>query len=356
MRAFSALFRAQLRIFLRNPLDLFVSAVLPLVLLLVFGFIWGGRERPTRVGVVLAGPDKTTFELAELQNLVWKTYFSEEELSRAVAQRKVDFGLVWDGKSVKVLLDRGRIQDNPDFEIWARWITRALELRETGASLPVRPEKVHVGKIQPATWFHYIVPGLMVMAILQAGVFAMAGRLAGMRELGVLRRLFATPLSGWAILAGVGAVRMIIGFLCAGLNFLLAQALFSTSFSVNGGLFLFYAMASGLGGMGLGAVITVLARGPGSAAALGSILVQTMLFLSGIYIPFEFLPPGLRAVGRVLPAYHLAQGMRAALGVVEPEPSVFAASLGFALVGVGVFLVLGRVVLRPGSTGLGVFG
>ncbi len=352
MRTFLAVFLAQLRVFLRNPLDLFVTVVLPLALVLIFGFIWGGRERPTRVGIVIIGADETVLlVLAEFPNLVWTRYSGEEGLSQAVARRTVDLGLVWDGASLKVLLDRSRIQDNPDLEMLARRIARALELRQAGLTPPVRPEKVHLGKVVTATWFHYIVPGLMVVAILQAGVFAVASRLAGMRALGVLRRLLVAPLAGWVLLGGVGAIRMLVGFASAGLNFLLAQALFNTTFSVHGGLLFFYAAASGLGGMGLGAMVTGLVRRPGSAAALGSILVQMMLFLSGIYIPFEFLPPGLRALGRILPTYYLAQGMRAALGVMESEPSAFVASLGFALVGAGAFVVLGRRVLRPGSTG-----
>ncbi len=351
MRAFFAVFTAQLRVFLRNPLDLFVTVVLPLALVLIFGFIWGGRERPIRVGVVTVDADENMFlVLGEFQNLVWTRYSGEEGLSQAVARRAVDLGLVWDGTSVKVLLDRSRIQDNPDLEMLARRIARALELRQAGLTPPVRPQKVHLGKAPAATWFHYIVPGLMVVAILQAGVFAVAGRLAGMRELGVLRRLLVAPLAGWVLLGGVGAIRMLVGFASAGLNFLLAQVFFNTTFSVHGGLLFFYAAASGLVGMGLGAVVTALVRRPGSAAALGSILVQTMLFLSGIYIPFEFLPPGLRTVGQLLPAYHLAWGMRGALGVVEPGPSAFGVSLGFALLGVGVCVALGRRLLRPGST------
>ncbi|MFN3346881.1 MAG: hypothetical protein ACK42E_03615 [Candidatus Bipolaricaulaceae bacterium] len=54
-------------------------------------------------------------------------------------------------------------------------------------------------------------------------------------------------------------------------------------------------------------------------------------------------------MGRALPAYHLAQGMRAALGVVELETSTLWASLAFGLVGGGAVLVGGRL-LRPGST------
>jgi len=349
MRSFAAVFHAQVRVFLRNPVDLFVTVFLPLALVLLFGFIWGGGEKPVRLGLVLGSGGELLLRVVaeEFPELLRRTYPSVQALEEAVARREVDFGLVWEDGGLTLLLSQGRVQDNPNFEALARRIGRSLELRKAGVSPPVRAARVHVGRLSGATWYTHIVPGLMAVAILQAGVFAVAGRLAGMRERGILRRMVATPLPGWAVLSGVGLLRMVVGFATAALNFFLAQAVFGVVFSVNTGLLWFYALACGLGGMGLGAAVTLLAKRPGSAAALGSILVQAMLFLSGIYIPFELLPPGLRVLGQVLPAYYLAQGMRAALGVIEANPSVFSASLAFALFGLLAFLLFGHLSLRP---------
>lgn len=347
MRVFLAIFRAQWRIFVRNPLDFFVTVVLPLALVLIFGFIWGGTERSLRVGVVLKAQEELFYSvLPEFPDLVVKTYPAEDALAEAVAKRAVDFGLIWDGKNLGVILERGRIQDNPEFEGKARAIARALEFRAAGLSRVV-VEKIPVGKILEANWFHYVVPGLMAMAILQAGVFAVAGRLSGMRERGILRRMLVTPTPGWAILSGVGFLRMLVGFLSAALTFLLARFVFGVAFSVDSGLLVFYTLAAGIGAMGLGALVSVLARRPGSASILGMIFVQTMLFLSGIYIPFEFLPAGLKIMGKILPAYHLAQGFRAALGVIAGDSVTLLAGLGFLLFGILAFLGFGRFSLRP---------
>lgn len=348
MKAFFAIFLAQFRIFYRNPLDFFVTLVLPLALSIVFGFIWGGGERPARVGLVVAGQEDFFISaLSGFSDLAWEIYPHEEALEEAVAKRNMDFGLVWDGKNLTVLLDRSRIWDNPEFEVKARRLARALGFLLAGVSPPVYAEKIHVGRLSAPTWYHYIVPGLMAVAILQAGVFAVAGRIAVMREIGVLRRMLVTPLPGWAVLSGVGLLRMLMGFLSAGLTFFVAKALFGVTFSVEPAALSFYALACGLGAMGLGAVVSALARRPAGAAALGNVLVQAMVFLSGIYIPFEFLPAGLKAVGRVLPAYHLAQGMRAALGLSEGGTTTFLANLGFAIFGLAAFFLFGRLTLRP---------
>ena len=348
MGAFFAILAAQLRIFFRDRADFFFTLAFPMVFVVLFGFIWGGGESPTRVGIVCSSQKELVLSvLSQFSEVSPKIFPDREKLSLAVARNEVDFGLVEEGEKFVLILNRGRVQNNPDFERLGRGIVRALELRAGGLSSPVRVEKTHLGKLSTASWFHYIVPGLMAMAILQAGIFAVAGRMAGMRERGILRPILATPVSGWSLLLGVGLIRMGLGFFSAGLNFALARLLFGVSFSVNPALLSFYAMVCALGAMGLGALVSFVVRKPGSASAAGMILTQIMLFLSGIYIPFEFLPSILQAFGRVLPAYYMAQGFRAALGVVEGGAEILWASLGFGLFGVIALFLFGQLFLRP---------
>lgn len=348
MRAFLSVLRAQFTLFFRDRLDLFFTLVFPLTFVFLFGFLWGSPGRAVRVGFYSTAPvDLISQVLADFPELAVRDFPSAQDLENAVARRIVDFGIVWDGSSLVFLFDRGRVQDNVGFEGQARRIARSLELRRAGATAPIQAEKLHVGKLQAATWFHYIVPGLMAMALIQAGVFAVAGRMASMRERGVLRRMLATPLPGWALLLGVGSVRLSVGFLSAGLTLLGALTVFGLAFSLHPGWLFFYAVVSSLGAMGLGALVSAVARKPGSAAAAGMILVQAMLFLSGIYIPFEFLPPALRLVGRALPAHHMAQGMRAALGVIEGTSASVCAGLGFGAFGLSALLLFGRALVRP---------
>jgi ABC-2 type transport system permease protein len=348
MRAFLAILGAQARVFLRDRADFFFTLAFPLVFVVLFGFIWGGRENPTKVGLVCPPQEELVLSaLSSLPEISVELFPDWEKLSLVVAKRAVDFGLVWNGEKFVLILNRGRFQENPEFERLSREIVRTVELWGSGLSSPVEPVKVHVGKVSAASWYHYIVPGLMAMAILQAGIFAVAGRMASMRERGILRPILATPASGWPVLLGIGLIRMGLGFFSAGLNFALARVLFGVSFPVNPALLLFYAFVCALGGMGLGALVSFGVRRPGSAAAAGMILTQIMLFLSGVYIPFEFLPPGLQAVGRVLPAYYMAQGFRAALGVVEGGAEILWASLGFGLFGVIALFLFGQLFLRP---------
>ena len=54
--------------------------------------------------------------------------------------------------------------------------------------------------------------------------------------------------------------------------------------------------------------------GPNSAPGIVNLIYLPMAFVSGLWLPFEMLPPVVRAVSPFLPPYHLAQLALAAIG------------------------------------------
>jgi ABC-2 type transport system permease protein len=79
--------------------------------------------------------------------------------------------------------------------------------------------------------------------------------------------------------------------------------------------------------------------GPNSAPPLVNLVYLPMAFGSGLWIPFDFLPPAVRAVSPFLPAYHLAQMALTVIGAGRGAPlwSHATALVGFTF----VFLALG---------------
>ena len=63
-------------------------------------------------------------------------------------------------------------------------------------------------------------------------------------------------------------------------------------------------------GLGLGYLL-----GPNSAVPVVNLLYLPMSFLSGLWIPYEALPPTVKTIAPFLPAYHLAQLALGAIGL-----------------------------------------
>jgi ABC-2 type transport system permease protein len=86
-------------------------------------------------------------------------------------------------------------------------------------------------------------------------------------------------------------------------------------------------------GLGLGYLV-----GPNSAPPTVNLIYLPMSFLSGLWIPFEVLPPAVKAIATFLPAFHLGQLALGAIGAGAGAPawSHVAALAGFTLIGLGL--------------------
>jgi len=190
---------------------------------------------------------------------------------------------------------------------------------------------------------------VMAFAILTAGLLAVSGRITQMKERKLLDRLLVTPMSPAALLAAIAGVRLVVGYVATLSTLGVAVALFQVRFQVNWLLYTSFVVAAILGTMGLGTLIALLARRPGSASTVASIVAQGMMFLSGVYFPVEIMPSFLRTLSKALPLTYMVEAMRFVTGVADMSVMKLAAITSVLfLLGVGLFPVLGRYVVNAG--------
>ena len=353
MKAFRELLWTQARVFLRDKIALFFTLFFPVVFILIFGFVWGGAEGPGMVtlGVFIVGePDPVLDEVLSSQaGVSVQTYNDVARLEEDIARRKVGLGLVWDGRTLLFLQDPTRVQEGNALAQAARGIAAEIDLRRQGLTPVVAVERVNVGRALGGGWFSMVVPGIMAFSALFSGLLAVSGRITQMKERGLLDRLLVTPMSSTALLVSIATVRLVVGFISTSITLGLAAVLFRVEFDVNWGLYTVFVLAATLGSMGLGTVIALLVRRPGSASTVASIAAQIMLFLSGVYFPVEIMPAFLRALSAAFPLTYMVEGMRYVTGVADLSPTRFALiTAGLLVVGFGLFPVLSRYVVSVG--------
>jgi len=163
-----------------------------------------------------------------------------------------------------------------------------------------------------------VVPGIMALAVMSTAFTGQAIAVGFDRRYGALKRLGATALPRWGVLAGkTAAVGVVVAL----------QALLIGG--VGGAL----GWRPSVGGLALGAVI--LGIGTAAFGALGLLLGGSLkaevvlalanaiwlvlLGLGGVVVPLARLPAGVAAVARLLPSGALSEALRAALaGGVDP--------------------------------------
>jgi ABC-2 type transport system permease protein len=155
----------------------------------------------------------------------------------------------------------------------------------------------------------YLVPSILAMALMQLGVFA-AVPLVQQREKGILKRMGATPLQRWKLVASNILLRLVVAAVDTVLIIGIGIAVFHIQLVGN--------MAAALGIVFLGAgaflalgfMLASFLKTEEQATGVVQVVQMPLMFLSGIFFPFDFMPDFLRSVARLLPLTYLGDGLR----------------------------------------------
>ena len=155
----------------------------------------------------------------------------------------------------------------------------------------------------------YLVPSILAMALMQLGVFA-AVPLVQQREKGILKRMGATPLPRWKLVASNILLRLVVAALDGVLIIGIGMAVFKVQIVGNvlelaGFIFL------GAGAfLALGFMLASFLKTEEQATGVVQVVQMPLMFLSGIFFPFDFMPEFLRNFARLLPLTYLGDALR----------------------------------------------
>jgi ABC-2 type transport system permease protein len=184
----------------------------------------------------------------------------------------------------------------------------------------------------------YLVPSILAMALMQLGVFACIP-LVQQREKGILKRLGATPLSRWQLVVSHVLERLIVGALDAVLIIGIGIALFGVKILGSVLVVAFLVLLGAAAFLALGYALAAFLRTEEQATGVVQLVQIPMMFLSGIFFQFEFLPSFLQSIGRLLPLTYLADALRQEMvsgTMVAPMAMDVAILVGWLVVCLGI--------------------
>ncbi len=332
----------------RDPRTLYLALVMPVVMLLLFGY--GVSFDVDRLPLAVADADQSD-RSRELVRAFTSTH-EFEQVARA-APEEAD-ALFRRGRANAVLvipwgyarrLAAGRpapvelLVDGADGttanQVLAKAdaVVRAEAGRLAGvaAAPPVRVDVLT--RYNPAGRSAvYLVPGLAAYLLAIAAVLLTALAVAGEWERGSMEQLFASPVGRLEIVLGKLLPYLAIGLVQFLLVLTVGAAVFEVPILGNLGLIFALGLLFLSGMLGQGLFISVVTRNQLVATQAGSLssLLPSML-LSGMLFPIENMPAPLQAISRVVPARYLVHGLRGAmlkgngLAVLWPDLAALAA-------------------------------
>jgi len=180
---------------------------------------------------------------------------------------------------------------------------------KTQPAFVLRPQGVAAKSFK---YIDFLVPGIVAMSLMTVGIYGISGTFVAYRERGVLRRLKATPMPLGSFIGSRVLMQLFVSLIQAGL----VLATGSLLFHVNVGGAGTWARVGVLAIIGSASFVTIgffvasVSKNIEIAAALGNVIGTPMMFLSGIFFPFDFMPDFLRSIARLLPLTYLGDGLR----------------------------------------------
>jgi ABC-2 type transport system permease protein len=322
-----SLTRKEFRQLLRDRSNLAIGILLPMVLILIFGYGMSLDVKNAPVAVVMEDASPTAHEaIAGLQlsptiaPVLLGSMHDAEELMR---ERKVD-GIVRVPSDFSRSLAAGnaRVQlivhgsDAGRASIIQAYVTGALaqsairQMDRSGNASGADAPLVGSVTVEQRMWFNaantstwYLVPGLIVLIMTLVGAFLTALVMAREWERGTLEALFVTPVRPVEILLAKIIPYFAVGMLGLALCLLSARYLFAVPMYGSLVVVVFSSMLYLIVAVSLGLVISSVTRNQflASQVALIATFMPSMM-LSGFLFDLRNVPTAVWVIGHLLPA------------------------------------------------------
>ncbi len=370
MRGFLAVFIAITKNWMRSKTGVFFSFLFPVMLLLVFGTIFGEHEvkytlyvqnldikdgKETNLSKYFIEALNSTFnvkriadvDVFELANpmvkrvLIIPKGFERETLNKSIyvrigviadifaklmekygeyinesAKRNITRGQkmlsVWKNKtrnetSAEIILLAD--ENDPSYPVVygiLRSVTSAFNNKLIGAEDVINITTKPTTRLRMAD---YYLSGYIAAFIMTNGIIGVTSTVSEYRRNGTLKRLAATPLSKTSWIMANIAQQTLLAVLLTLLMVFLGKFIFNTQEIPNvfAWLLIFVGAITFCSiGMVLGGII----KDVEAATGLGNAIAFPMMFLSGAFWPVEIMPDYMQSIAKILPLYYFHQGLR----------------------------------------------
>jgi ABC-2 type transport system permease protein len=314
---------ANLKGLTRDRAALFWTFFFPIMFVLLFGVLFSGNS-DSKVSVGWVDQDGTqasaglrqafaNVPLLTLQNGSLADEKAAMQRGDVAAVIVIPAGLQSDVASktpvaIELYSDPAKTQTTQVVQGAVSQIANGFNLRIAGGSEVISVSQLTLASTNIST-VAYLVPSILAMALMQLGVFA-AVPLVQQREKGILKRMGATPLERWKLVASNILLRLVVAAVDTVLILGVGIAVFHIQIVGN------LAAAAGLVFLGAGAFLALgfmlasFLKTEEQATGVVQVVQMPLMFLSGIFFPFDFMPDFLRSVARLLPLTYLGDGLR----------------------------------------------
>ncbi|HEY6094779.1 MAG TPA: ABC transporter permease [Gallionellaceae bacterium] len=311
----------------RDPSSIAIAFLMPLFLLLLFGYGVSLDSEHIPIALVAEQPSASTAAFSssfrQSRYFVPHEYASTHEAEQALLAGRVnaivvlrqDFGRQLrqnEGAPIQLIINgvdanTARIISGYVTGAWGKWLEHAALERGQKLEVPVQMEQ--------RVWFNselrsrnFLVPGLIAVIMTLIGALLTAMVMSREWERGTMEALMVTPLSMLEVILGKLLPYFILGI--GGLTLSVAMALYLFEVPLRGSLWVLFAMSALflITALGMGLLISTVAKSQFVAGQVAIIATFLPAFLlSGFIFDIGSMPPFVQLITHVIAArYYVA--------------------------------------------------
>lgn len=332
-----AVARTAFREFWRTPEAVFWTYGFPLLMTVVLGFAFQpGEPAPVPVAVIAGQDDRQLAETLGAHERLAVEVLDLPAADAALARGRVGAVLQGPAGSTTLRADPTR----PESELARLLVERALRDAADGAAATPR----FVAEDRPgARYIDFLVPGLIGLNLLGAGLWGLGYNLVQYRTQNLLRRLFVTPLSRGEFLAGFLLSRLVLVIPESAVIALFGVVLWGVPFRGSIAAACVVALCASLAFSGLGILIASRARTVEGVAGLMNLCLLPMWLLGGSFFSNERMEGLLGAAAELMPLTWCNDAMRDLMLAPVGLAAVAAQAAWLSLFALGSFLLALRL-------------
>lgn len=154
-----------------------------------------------------------------------------------------------------------------------------------------------------------LLPGLLCISAMSAGLFGLSIGLVTARERGILRRYQLAPFNPWMLISSELAANFVVALSTLLLQLILAKVVYQVNYRGQPLAFFVMLSAGVLAFQAIGFIVAAVAENAKSAQVLSNLLFFPLMFLGGAAFPLAMLPPAVRKFSHFLPSQYMVNGL-----------------------------------------------
>lgn len=347
---------------LRDPSSIAIAFVMPVVLLLLFGYGVSLDAKHIPLAVVIDRPDASSSSFAatfhQSEYFDPRRFGSIQEAEEALAERAVD-GIVWlrgdfsrrllasGDAPVEVILNgvdanQARITAGYVQGAWQNWLQAYAAAKGHELKLPV--------SVEHRVWFNpalrsrnFLVPGLVAVIMTLIGALLTALVVAREWERGTMEALMVTPIRIRELLLGKLLPYFVLGM--GGMLLSVVMAIWQFGVPLRGSFWLLLAASAifMLVALAMGLLISTVARSQFVAGQIAILITFLPAFiLSGFIFDIGSMPAPIQVITHVVPARYFVAILQTLFAAGDVWPVVLANAAALLLMMAIFFTILRR--------------